>query len=285
MSTKITEITPIEYSCNGKLIKFIKPFIMGIVNLTPDSFYDGGKYSSATDVLRDVEEKLEQGAHIVDIGAASSRPFAQEISETEEWKRLEEVLRSIRKTFPDCLISVDTYRASIAKRSADLGADIINDIGGGNLDPAIFETVAALDLPYILMHIQGTPQTMQVDPHYQDVVMDIKEDFIKKLKVLENLNFKKIILDPGFGFGKNTKDNYTLLKGIEAFHPLGFPLLVGVSRKGMINKVIGTNPVTALNGTTVLNTIALLNGAAILRVHDVKEAKQAIELTEFYKQA
>lgn len=258
---------------------------MGIVNITPDSFYDGGKYSSVIDVLRDVEEKIELGADIIDIGASSTRPFAKDIGEEEEWKRLEEILAAIRKSFPDCVISVDTYRASIVRRSADLGADIINDIGGGSLDAEMFETVARLDLPYILMHIQGTPQTMQLDPRYENVVDDIKGEFARKLAILEQLNFKKIILDPGFGFGKNLKDNYTLLKGLETFHTFGFPLLVGISRKGLINKVIGTNPVTALNGTTVLNTIALLNGASILRVHDVKEARQAIELTEFYKQA
>lgn len=285
MSTKITEIKPIEYSCNGKIIKFSKPLIMGIVNITPDSFYDGGKYGSVSDVLRDVEEKLKQGADIIDLGAASTRPNALEISEEEEWKRLEEILKTIRSAFPDCLISVDTYRANIAKKSADEGADIINDIGGGDLDKGMFQTVTELNLPYILMHIQGTPQTMQIDPRYKHIVQDIKESFEKKLEQLQKSNFKKIILDPGFGFGKNLKDSYTLLKGLTEFQSFGLPLLAGVSRKAMINKVIGTNPVTALNGTTVVNTIALLNGASILRVHDVKEAKQAIELTEFYKQA
>jgi len=256
---------------------------MGIVNITPDSFYDGGKYDSVKDVLHDVEEKIKQGADIIDIGAASSRPNAKEINEAEEWERLKENLQEIRKAFPKTLISVDTYRAAIAERSADLGADIINDIGGGNLDEKMFETVARLDLPYVLMHIQGTPQTMQQDPHYTNVVSDIRKVFESKLDLLKKLNFKKIILDPGFGFGKSLENNYELLKGMPDFLSLGFPLLAGVSRKGMINKVIGTNPVTALNGTTVLNTIALLNGALILRVHDVNEAKQAIELTEFYK--
>lgn len=258
---------------------------MGIVNITPDSFYDGGKYSALKDVLQDVEEKIRQGAHIIDIGAASSRPNAIEISEKEEWERLNEALSGIRKTFPDILLSVDTYRSAIAKRSAELGADIINDIGGGNLDPAMFATIAKLNLPYILMHIQGTPQTMQDNPHYAHVVSDIKKEFEEKIEILGKLNFKKIILDPGFGFGKNLENNYQLLKGLAEFLSFGFPVLAGVSRKGMINKIIGTNPVTALNGTTVLNTIALLNGASLLRVHDVNEAKQAIELTEFYKNA
>lgn len=255
---------------------------MAIVNITPDSFYDGGKYGSFTDVLRDVEEKIKQGADMIDIGAASSRPNASIISEAEEWERLKDSLTGIREHFPKVLISVDTYRASIAERSAQLGADIINDIGGGNLDTNMFTTVARLDLPYILMHIQGTPQTMQQNPTYTHVVSDIKNEFTNKIKLLNNLNFKKIILDPGFGFGKSLENNYELLKGLKAFKELNLPLLAGVSRKGMINQVIGTNPVTALNGTTVIHTIALLNGASIFRVHDVNEAKQAIELVEFY---
>jgi len=283
MSTKISEINPIEYSCNGKIITFNKPLIMGIVNITPDSFYDGGKYGSVKDILYDVEEKISLGADIIDIGAASSRPNSKEIPEQEEWERLKEALVELRKKFPKIIISVDTYRAAVAKKSAEHGADMINDIGGGTLDGKMFETIARLNLPYILMHIQGTPQTMQDAPAYTNVVKDIKQIFESKLAILEKLNFKKILLDPGFGFGKTLENNYELLKGLGEFTSFGFPILAGVSRKGMINKVIGTNPVTALNGTTVLNTIALLNGASILRVHDVTEAKQAIELTEFYK--
>lgn len=192
MSTKNSEINPIEYSCNGKIVTFNKPLIMAIVNITPDSFYDGGKYGSFTDVLRDVEEKIKQGADIIDIGAASSRPNASIISEAEEWERLKDSLTGIREHFPKVLISVDTYRASIAERSAQLGADIINDIGGGNLDTNMFTTVARLDLPYILMHIQGTPQTMQQNPTYTHVVSDIKNEFTNKIKLLNNLNFKKL---------------------------------------------------------------------------------------------
>lgn len=256
---------------------------MAIVNITPDSFYDGGKYSSLTDVAHDAEEKLRMGADIIDIGAASSRPNATSISEEEEWKRLKEILPGLRKKFPDTLISVDTYRASIAEQSAEYGADMINDIGGGNLDPEMFETIARLNLPYVLMHIQGNPQTMQDNPVYNNVVPDIRAEFESKINRLTKLDFHKIILDPGFGFGKSLAHNYTLLKNIHTFKELGFPVLAGISRKGMINKVIGTNPVTALNGTTVLNTIALLNGVSMLRVHDVTEAKQAIGLVEFYK--
>jgi len=283
MNTKINEKKTIEYSCNGKIIKFNKPLIMSIVNITPDSFYDGGKYDSESDVLKDVEEKINSGANIIDIGASSTRPNSDEITEKEEWKRLKAVLISVRANFPDILLSVDTYRASVAKKSAEHGIDIINDISGGNLDSLMFKTVADLNIPYILMHIQGKPKTMQNNPKYLNVVEEVKKDFESKINQLINLGFNKIILDPGFGFGKSLENNYQLLKSLNIFSSFNYPLLAGVSRKSMINRVIGTNPVTALNGTTVLNTIALQNGASILRVHDAFEAKQAIELVEFYK--
>lgn len=281
MSTKNSENKTIGYSCNGKIITFNAPLVMAIINITPDSFYDGGKYSNTDDILRDAEEKVMLGADILDLGAASSRPNAVEISEEEEWRRLQDILPALRKKFPTVFISVDTYRSAIAKQSADNGADIINDISGGNLDDRMFEAVAALDLPYVLMHMQGTPQTMQLAPAYTDVVNDVKQELDLKIKQLQALGFKKLILDPGFGFGKTNEHNYLLLKNLSAFTE--FPVLAGVSRKGMINKILGTNPVTSLNGTTVVNTIALLNGAKILRVHDVTEAKQAIKLVEFYK--
>lgn len=267
------------------MLTFNSPLVMAIINLTPDSFYDGGKYDRVSDIVSDAEEKVRQGAHILDLGAASSRPGAAEISEAEEWQRLEAVLGELRKTFPSTFISVDTYRPAIAKKSADLGADVINDISGGCLDPHMLATMAQLNLPYVLMHMQGTPQTMQQNPTYSHVVKDIKKEFETKIAALEKLDFHKLILDPGFGFGKTTAHNYQLLKGLGSFVSLGFPVLAGMSRKGMISQVIGTNPVTALNGTTVANTIALLNGASLLRVHDVTEARQAIELVEFYRQA
>jgi dihydropteroate synthase len=283
MSIKNNEIIPIEYTCNGKSLTFIKPLVMAIVNLTPDSFYDGGRYGSTSDVLRDIEEKIKSGATIIDVGAASSRPGAIEISEQEEWTRLGTALAEIRKQFPEIFISVDTYRASIAERSANEGADIINDISGGSFDPTMFATMAQLNLLYILMHMQGNPKTMQENPHYENVVEEVIIQFKEKTARLEKLNFSKIILDPGFGFGKNVEHNFKLLKALTEIKNIGYPVLAGVSRKSMINKVIKTNPVTSLNGTTVVNTIALLNGASILRVHDVTEARQAIELVEFYK--
>ncbi|MCW3078166.1 MAG: Dihydropteroate synthase [Bacteroidetes bacterium] len=283
MSFKNNEIKPIDYSCNGKTLTFSKPMVMAIINITPDSFYDGGKYGHVNDVLADVAQKIKNGADIIDIGAASSRPGAVEINEHEEWDRLQPALVAIRKEFPDVFISVDTYRSSVAEKSADSGMDIINDISGGNFDENMFQTVSYLQLPYILMHIQGVPQNMQVNPHYTHVAKEVRNDFEAKISQLKNLDFNKIIIDPGFGFGKNVEHNFTLLKELETFINLGFPLLAGFSRKSMINKIIKTNPVTSLNGTTVLNTIALMNGAKILRVHDVTEAKQAIELVEFYK--
>lgn len=281
MMTKNSEIKPIEYTCNGKSLTFIKPLVMAIVNITPDSFYDGGKYSNLDDVLRDIEEKIAQGADIIDVGAASSRPNSKVITKEEEWQRLTLYLPEIRKKFPNVFISIDTFHSGIAKKSAEMGVDIINDISGGNLDENMFDTVAKLNLPYILMHIQGTPQTMQKNPLYNNVVLEVKDELSKKIEQLKNLNFKKIIVDVGFGFGKTQEHNYTLLKNLTEFNH--YPILAGFSRKSMITKIIGTNPVTSLNGTTVLNTIALLNGASILRVHDVTEAKQAIDLIEFYK--
>ena len=285
MNTKIKENILKPYQINAKKLLFTKPLIMAIVNLTPDSFYDGGKYSDINDVIRDAEEKIKQGADIIDIGAASSRPNAKEIDETKEWTRLEPVLTGLRKKFPQIFISIDTYRSGIAKKAADLGADIINDISGGNLDVKMFDVISKLEIAYVLMHMQGTPQTMQKNPEYGDVVFEVKNELEQKIKRLTELNFKNIIVDVGFGFGKTTEHNYQLLKQLPQFSELGFPILAGVSRKSMINKVIHTNPVTALNGTTVLNTIALLNGASILRVHDVTEAKQAIELIGFYQSA
>jgi len=271
------------YQANQKTLNFEQPLIMAIVNLTPDSFYDGGKYDSEKDVLADVSEKIKAGAHIIDIGAASSRPGAKEISEKEEWERLSKNLEEVRKEFPKIIISIDTYRSSIAKKSAELGADMINDIAAGDKDNKMFETMAALDIPYVLMHMKGDPETMQKDPLYSDVIGEVKSELQAKIIKLESLGFKKIIVDPGFGFGKNTEHNFKLLKHLPELNALNYPILVGISRKSMVNKVIHTSPVTALNGTTVLHTIALLNGAKMLRVHDVNEAKQAIELVQYYK--
>ncbi len=282
MSTKINENIPKMYQIKGKSLRLDKCHIMAIINLTPDSFYDGGKYDSVKDVISDAEEKVKLGATIIDLGAASSRPNSDEISAEEEWKRLEKPLKQLRGLFPDVFISVDTYRSDIAKKAYEEGADIINDISGGNLDQNMFETIAASDVAYVMMHMQGNPKTMQLNPSYGDVVYEIKTEFENKITRLNSLGFNKIITDVGFGFGKTTEHNYQLLKQLSQFAELGYPTLAGLSRKSLINKVIGSSPVTALNGTTVLNTIALMNGATILRVHDVKEAKEAVDLVNYY---
>jgi dihydropteroate synthase len=284
LAGKNKQLSTMEYNCNGKLLSFEKPVIMAIVNLTPDSFYDGGKYSNSNDVLYDVEEKINQGAKIIDIGAASSRPGAAEISEEDEWNRLKNYLTEIRKKFPGIILSVDTYRASIAKQSFEWGTDMINDIGGGTLDEKMVETIAQINIPYVMMHMAGSPQTMQHQAEFTDIVLEVERRFENQISKLNQLNFDKIILDPGFGFGKSLKNNYELLKHLKNFERFNYPVLVGISRKSMISKILGTNPVTALNGTTALHSIALLNGANILRVHDVMEAAQSIQLIQYYKE-
>jgi dihydropteroate synthase len=270
------------YLTNGKQLSFNKPQVMAIINLTPDSFYDGGKFSSVTDVLKDADEKIRQGATIIDIGAASSKPNAKLVSAKDEMVRFKEPLIKLRKEFPHIIISVDTYLAEVADMAISLGADIINDISGGTLDDKMIDLVAKNDIPYIMMHMQGTPQTMQQNPTYNNVVTEINLFFESAINTCKSKGFDKLILDVGFGFGKTLEHNFQLLKHMQEFKHNGFPLLVGLSRKSMVNKVIHTNPNTALNGTTVLNTLALNNGASILRVHDVKEAKQAIDLWSFY---
>ncbi|MES2568192.1 MAG: dihydropteroate synthase [Bacteroidota bacterium] len=271
------------YLTNGKQLSFEKAQVMAIINITPDSFYDGGKFSSVTDIIKDAEMKIYQGATILDVGAASSRPKAPAISVKDEIFRLKEPLIKLRKEFPKMLISIDTFLSEVAEFAIDLGADIVNDISGGELDDKMIDVVAKHQIAYVLMHMQGTPQNMQTNPTYENVVKELSDFYKGKIAYCKTKGFDKLIIDVGFGFGKTVEHNYELLKHLHEFAGYGFPLLVGLSRKSMINKVIHTSPVTALNGTTVLNTIALQNGAKILRVHDVKEAKQAIDLYEFYK--
>ncbi len=271
------------YLTNGKQLSFEKAQVMAIINVTPDSFYDGGKFSSVFDIVKDAEMKISEGATMIDIGAASSRPESIQISPSDEIKRLKEPLIQLRKEFPDVLISIDTYYSEVANFTIDLGADIINDISGGNMDDNMLAVVAKHQIVYVIMHMQGTPQTMQINPFYQNVVEEVKTFYRNKIEACEQRGFDKLIIDLGFGFGKTLEHNYVLLKQMNEFTEFGLPILAGLSRKSMINKVIHTSPVTALNGTTVLNTLALQNGANILRVHDVKEAKQAIDLFEFYK--
>ena len=264
--------------CNGKLISFNKPLVMGILNLTPDSFYDGGRYTNTKDIVAHVNNMLNDGADIIDIGAVTTKPNSGKVSVTEEMKRLEGHLKIIRKEFPNALLSIDTFHSEIAKMAVDNGVNIINDISGGAFDKEMFKTVAQLKIPYILMHIQGTPQNMQNNPHYDNVVSEIITYFNHKINQLRELDIQDIIIDPGFGFGKTVEHNFELLDNLTMFSIFNLPILVGVSRKSMICKVLGVNPDKALNGTTVIQTVALLKGANIIRVHDVKEAVESIQL-------
>lgn len=255
------------------------PEVMGILNMTPDSFYDGGKYTNSDLVQQRVETMLKQGARFIDVGAYSTRPGARHISEAQEGQRLFPVLRLLRDRFPSALVSVDTFRSNIAREAVEsYGAAMINDISGGTADAKMFQTIAGLGVPYVLMHIQGTPQTMQRNPKYDDVVKAISGFFAQKIQELKLLGVGDVILDPGFGFGKTLEHNYELMQRLDEFQIFSQPLLVGVSRKSMIFKLLETTPDEALNGTTALNTVALLKGAGILRVHDVKQAVETIKI-------
>ena len=268
----------------NKKINFQTPKVMGILNLTPDSFFDGGRHNKDVSYLTQVEKMLNEGADFIDMGAVSTRPGSISVNEEEELERLLAPLEKIKKHFPETIISVDTYRARVAKEVVANGAHMINDISGGTFDKEMLGVIKDLDVPYILMHIQGNPSTMQENPIYADVVSDVYQFFTDQLNKLAQLGVSNnIIIDPGFGFGKTVKHNFQLLASLSTFNAFGVPVMAGVSRKSMINKVIKTKPENALNGTTVLNTIALLNGANILRVHDVKEAREAIKLVEEYK--
>lgn len=266
-------------NCAGKLLELDKPVVMGILNITPDSFYDGGKRSDIEQIKQHIQQMLVDGAKIIDVGAYSSRPGATHINSREELERLRPVLQLLQKDFPDAIVSVDTFRAEIAKTIVEeYGVAIINDISGGEMDDKMFETIAQLNTPYILMHMQGTPQNMQQNPEYQNVVMDVMDYFSKKVSALKALGVHDVILDPGFGFGKTIEHNYQILNNMHEFDIFGLPILAGLSRKSMIYRPLEITPEKALNGTSVLNTLALMHGASILRVHDVKEASEAVEL-------
>ena len=272
---------PSTVNCKGQLLDLSSPIVMGILNLTPDSFFDGGKYRDEQAILSQAEKMLQDGATLLDIGGASSRPGAVLVSESEELKRVIPVVELLLKHFPDALLSVDTWRASLAKEAVASGASLINDISAGNFDAPLLETVAELQVPYVLMHMQGTPDTMQQNPHYEDVVTEVLDFFIQKISQLRAMGIKDIVLDPGFGFGKTVAHNFTLLKNLHIFQAVcGLPVLAGLSRKSMICKPLQIKPSDALNGTTALHMIALQNSASILRVHDVKEAMQVIALYE-----
>jgi dihydropteroate synthase len=268
-------------NCGGYLLNIEKPIVMGILNITPDSFSDGGLYKSDKDILNKVEFMIKEGASIIDIGAQSTRPKAKEITVEEEHNRLIPVLKLISKEHPLLPISIDTFNSKVAEESIHEGASIINDISGGKFDDKMFETIAEYKVPYIIMHIQGAPKTMQDNPVYENIALEMIDYFFDKISALKKLGVNDIIIDPGFGFGKNVEQNYELLKKLSLLRMLDCPIMVGLSRKSMINKILKITPNQALNGTTVLNTIALLNGANILRVHDVKEAIEAIKIVDY----
>lgn len=256
---------------------------MGILNLTPDSFYDGGKYKDEAAILKQIEMMLEDGATFIDMGAYSSRPGAEHVDADEELKRMLPIIELILKNFPGTLISVDTFRSQVATESLERGAAIINDISAGNLDADMFNTVAKYQVPYIMMHLKGTPQSMQKEALYDDLIKDLRFYFSKKMQEATSKKINDIIIDPGFGFAKTTAQNYTLLNHLDLFKTFDVPLLIGLSRKSMVYKVLNSNPKEALNGTTALHTVALLKGANILRVHDVKEAVECVKLVEALK--
>ncbi len=268
---------------NDKLFLLDRPRVMGILNTTNDSFYDGSKYHTIDSALYRVETMINEGADIIDIGGQSSRPGADMIGPDEELKRTVPVVEAVKKRFPDTPVSIDTFRAVVARANIEAGAGIINDISAGEDDAEMLHTVAKLCVPYIAMHKQGQPKTMQINPQYEDVTHTILDYFRDKIKLFQSHGLTDLIIDPGFGFGKTLTHNYTLMGELELFHELDYPLLIGVSRKSMVCKLLKVDPKDALNGSTVLHTVALLKGAHILRVHDVKEAVQAIRIVEQFR--
>ena len=267
-------------NCKGTLIDLTFPKIMGILNCTPDSFYDGGQFKSEILILNQVEKMLLEGATFIDVGAYSSKPGADFVSETEELGRLLPVIVLILKHFPNTILSIDTFRSNVAKQAVELGAALINDISAGSLDDQMMQTVASLNVPYIMMHMRGTPQTMQNLTDYDNLLKDILFYFSEKIALAKSFGINDIIIDPGFGFAKTLPQNYQLLNNLEVFKFLELPILAGISRKSMIYKVLETTPSESLNGTSILNTVALSKGASILRVHDVREA---VECTKLYE--
>jgi dihydropteroate synthase len=272
-------------NCNGKLLTINDPLVMGIINVTPDSFYAGSRFIEEKNILQHVEKMIREEVDIVDIGGQSTKPHAQLLSADEELKRIIDAISSLHKNFPELIISVDTFHSQVAKESVAAGASIINDISGGNFDNEMFATVAKLKVPYVCMHIKGTPQTMQQKPEYENVTKEILDFFIERIDACKKAGINDIIIDPGFGFGKNSRHNFELLKNIPVFKMLERPVMAGLSRKSTIYKTLGVTAEEALNGTTVLHTMALMNGANILRAHDVKEAKEAIRLFTKYSKS
>lgn len=272
-------------NCRGQLLILHPPVVMGILNITPDSFYRHSRLQREDEWLQRAAQMLEEGAAILDIGGQSTRPGSKSIGPTEEMERVLPAITAIHKAFPEAVISVDTYHHAVAKAAVEAGASLVNDISAGNLDPEMISTVASLQVPYIAMHMKGTPATMQQWAQYDDPVTEVLDYFVDIVQACKNVGIRDIIIDPGFGFAKNPKQNFALLKNLEVLHALELPLLVGVSRKSMIWKTLGTSPEESLNGSTVLHTLALQKGAHILRVHDVKEAVEVAKLYMAYQDA
>jgi dihydropteroate synthase len=268
-------------NCNGTLIDLSSPKVMGILNVTPNSFFDGGKYADEKAILIQVEKMIVDGATFIDIGGYSSKPSAEYVSEEMELKRVVPIIQNIVREFPDVILSIDTFRSSIAKAAIENGAAIINDISAGNLDDKMFKTVADLKVPYIMMHMKGTPQTMQTLAQYENIVKEILFYFSEKIAKARSFGINDLIVDPGFGFSKTLEQNFEVLNKLQLFQMLELPILSGISRKSMIYKTLETTAEFALNGTTSLNTISLLKGAKILRVHDVKEAVECVKLCQY----
>ena len=273
-------------NCNGNMLNLDEPLVMGILNLTPDSFFDGGKHSGEAAIVHHVKQMLSDGASIIDVGGYSSRPGTKEVTEKEELERVLPIIKLLKQEFDEIVISIDTYRATVAEQAVQQGAAIVNDISAGNMparassdgDNKMFDVLADLKVPYIMMHMQGTPQTMQQNPSYKNVTHEVIKFFAEKLELLYKKGINDVILDPGFGFGKTLEHNFQLLNELEHFNLFELPVLVGVSRKSMVTKPLNIKKQEALNGTTALNAFALTKGANILRVHDVKEAKQVVQL-------
>lgn len=269
-------------NCNGKILSLNSPVVMGIINITPDSFFEGHLNKHESELLLMAEQMIENGASILDIGGQSTKPGSKRIDANEELNRVIPVIKSIRKNLPDTIISIDTFYSKVAEQAIETGADIVNDVSAGNIHDDMIPTVGKLKVPYVCMHMQGTPETMQLNPTYNNITLEIIQFFIKKIEACKMAGVNDIVIDPGFGFGKTIEQNFTLLRELLSLKMLDCPILVGISRKGMIYKTLETSPENALNGTTVANTLALINGARILRVHDVKEAKEAITIFNAY---
>jgi len=268
--------------CRGRLLELSTPKIMGVLNLTPDSFHDGGRYLTEKEYVSRVGQMLEDGADIVDIGGQSTRPGAGFVDSEAEWKRIDPAITRILGAFPDAILSVDTFHSEVAERAVENGVAIVNDISGGNMDEKMLSVIGRKKIPYILMHMKGSPENMQSNPEYSNVVTEVFDYFTEKIAQLKSFGIHDIILDPGFGFGKTVEHNYSLLANLSVFRMIGYPLLAGISRKSMITKVLDIRNNDALNGTTVLNTLALLQGVDLLRVHDVKEAVETRTLLNQY---